>query len=71
MGDVLYIVVPCYNEEAVLPETQKELGNKLETMITAGAVSEKSRIIFVDDGSKDRTSEIAHEYMEKYRKISQ
>ena len=29
MGDVLYIVVPCYNEEAVLPETQKELGNKL------------------------------------------
>ena len=37
MGDVLYIVVPCYNEEAVLPETQKELGNKLETMITAGA----------------------------------
>ena len=55
MGDVLYIVVPCYNEEAVLPETQKELGNKLETMITAGAVSEKSRIIFVDDGSKDKT----------------
>lgn len=39
MGDVLYIVVPCYNEEAVLPETQKELSNKLETMITAGAVS--------------------------------
>ena len=35
MGDVLYIVVPCYNEEAVLPETQKELGNKLETMITS------------------------------------
>ena len=69
MGDVLYIVVPCYNEEAVLPETQKELGNKLETMITAGAVSEKSRIIFVDDGSKDRTSEIAHEYMEKYPTI--
>ena len=32
MGDVLYIVVPCYNEEAVLPETQKELGNKLETI---------------------------------------
>ena len=47
------VLLPCYNEEAVLPETQKELGNKLETMITAGAVSEKSRIIFVDDGSKD------------------
>lgn len=62
MGDVLYIVVPCYNEEAVLPETQKELGNKLETMITAGAVSEKSRIIFVDDGSKDRTWELIEKY---------
>mgnify|MGYP005773720385 FL=1 len=62
MGDVLYIVVPCYNEEAVLPETQKELGNKLETMITAGAVSEKSRIIFVDDGSKDKTWELIEKY---------
>ena len=62
MGDVLYIVVPCYNEEAVLPETQKELSNKLETMITAGAVSEKSRIIFVDDGSKDKTWELIEKY---------
>ena len=51
MGDVLYIVVPCYNEEAVLPETQKELGNKLETMITAGA-----------DGSKDKTWELIEKY---------
>ena len=70
MGDVLYIVVPCYNEEAVLPETQKELGNKLETMITAGAVSEKSRIIFVDDGSKDKTWELIEKYHSENPRIA-
>ena len=45
MSDILYIVVPCYNEEAVLPETQKELGNKLSDMISTGAISEESRIV--------------------------
>lgn len=70
MGDVLYIVVPCYNEEAVLPETQKELGNKLETMITAGAVSEKSRIIFVDDGSKDKTWELIENITVRIRELA-
>ena len=52
---VLYIVVPCYNEEAVLPETAKRLGKKLFTLISAGKAAEESRILFVDDGSKDRT----------------
>ena len=62
MSDILYIVVPCYNEEAVLPETQKELGNKLSDMISTGAISEESRIVFVDDGSKDRTWELIEKY---------
>ena len=55
MKDVLYIVVPCYNEEEVLPETSKRLKEKVTGLIAAGKVSERSRILFVNDGSKDRT----------------
>lgn len=56
--NTLYIVVPCYNEEAVLPETAKRLKEKLESLIFLGQVSSKSRILFVNDGSKDRTWEL-------------
>ena len=69
MSDILYIVVPCYNEEAVLPETQKELGDKLNSMIETGAISEESRIVFVDDGSKDRTWELIEKYHSENSKI--
>lgn len=69
MSNILYIVVPCYNEEAVLPETQKELGNKLSDMISTGAISEESRIVFVDDGSKDRTWELIEKYHSENSKI--
>lgn len=69
MSDILYIVVPCYNEEAVLPETQKELGNKLSDMVSTGAISEESRIVFVDDGSKDRTWELIEKYHSENSKI--
>jgi len=55
MNYVLYIVIPCYNEEEVLPETSKRILDKLQRMITAGICSEESRILFVDDGSKDQT----------------
>jgi len=55
MADTLYIVVPCYNEEAVLAETTKRLTEKLDRMIRAELISENSRILYVDDGSKDRT----------------
>ena len=58
MNNTLYIVVPCYNEQEVLPETSKRLKSKLEQLITAGKISEKSRVLFVNDGSKDRTWEI-------------
>lgn len=53
--NTLYIVVPCYNEEAVLPETAKRLRSKLESLIADGAVSSGSRILFVNDGSRDAT----------------
>jgi len=56
--DILYIVVPCYNEEAVLPETSKRLKEKLSGLVAAGKISEKSRVLFVNDGSRDKTWEI-------------
>ncbi|OUQ24532.1 glycosyltransferase [Flavonifractor sp. An135] len=55
MADILYIVVPCYNEEEVLPETSRRLKEKLEALISAGAISEESRVLFVNDGSRDKT----------------
>lgn len=58
MSDILYVVVPCYNEEDVLPETAKRLKQKLEALINADKISKKSRIMFVNDGSKDKTWEI-------------
>ena len=54
----VYFVIPCYNEEAVLPETTKRLTQKLSSMAGEGLANEKSRILYVDDGSKDRTWEI-------------
>ena len=52
------MVVPCYNEEAVLSETSKRLKEKLEGLISQNNVSQNSRILFVNDGSKDKTWEI-------------
>lgn len=58
MDTVLYLVIPCYNEEEVLPETSRRLLEKMTAMIQEGLVSGKSRIVFVNDGSKDKTWEI-------------
>lgn len=63
-NNVLYVVIPCYNEEDVLLETQQRLTNKLKKMIEEGSISEKSRIVFVDDGSKDHTWEIIRDLYE-------
>lgn len=58
MRNKLYMVIPCYNEQEVLPETSKRLKEKLSTLVKAGKIGPESRIIFVNDGSKDRTWEI-------------
>ena len=55
METCLYIVVPCYNEEEVLRETTRQLKVKLGAMIAAGQIAPSSRVLYVDDGSKDRT----------------
>ena len=54
----LYLVIPCYNEEEVLPETSKRLLEKYEKLIGDGVIDSESKICFVNDGSKDRTWEI-------------
>jgi len=61
---ILYIVVPCYKEEEVLPETAARLAEKLVGMMEYGLVSIDSRIMFVNDGSTDRTWDIIRELYE-------
>lgn len=58
MAPVLYIVIPCYNEEEVLPITAPRFLDKLQQLIGQEKIAESSRIMFVDDGSKDTTWEI-------------
>ena len=56
--DTLYIVIPCYNEEAVLPITAPLFKAQLDSMVDAGLISSESRIMFVDDGSRDNTWQV-------------
>ncbi|MDR1629912.1 MAG: glycosyltransferase family 2 protein [Oscillospiraceae bacterium] len=51
----LYVVLPCYNEEEVLPETTKRLSTKMNELIARQIIREDSKIVYVDDGSKDKT----------------
>ncbi len=57
----MWLVVPCYDEQAVLPVTSEIFLAKITGLIAAGKIAEKSRILFVDDGSADRTWEIINE----------
>lgn len=66
----LYVVVPCYKEEEVLPETAKRLKKKMEDLMEDKKISENSRILFVNDGSKDRTWEIITQLHEKDKVFS-
>ena len=69
MQPSLYIVVPCYNEEEVLPITAPLFRKKLLQLIADGKISDESRILFVNDGSKDRTWEIICAMAEKEEHI--
>lgn len=57
----IYLVIPCYNEQEVLYETAKRLKQKMNDLIEANFISKKSKIVFVDDGSKDNTWSIIEE----------
>ena len=55
---VLWIVIPCYNEEQVLPITAPMFLEKIHSLTAQGLVSDKSRVLFVNDGSRDKTWEL-------------
>ena len=66
----LYLVVPCYNEQEVLPETAKRLASKFDALIAAGRIADTSRVVFVNDGSRDRTWELICGFHEQDKRFS-
>lgn len=64
-----YVVMPCYNEEEVLPETLKQMLVLFEQMRKDELISSSSRIVFVDDGSKDKTWELISKFQEEHREV--
>ncbi len=68
--ETLYIVIPCYNEEEMLPITIEALEEKMNFLINNKKVSKKSKVMLVDDGSKDKTWELITELDEKYSFIT-
>lgn len=65
MKPILYITIPCYNEEEVLPVTAPKFLEKLNSLTERGEISENSRILFVNDGSRDKTWEIIEQLAQK------
>ncbi len=63
--EVLYLVIPCYNEEEVLEETTRQLKIKMEKLIKDKIISDKSRVMYVNDGSRDKTWELIEEINKK------
>ena len=61
---ILYIVVPCYNEEQVLPHTNSMFVEKIEQLVKKEEIHPNSKIMYVNDGSKDRTWELIESYAE-------
>ncbi|MCI8409260.1 MAG: glycosyltransferase family 2 protein [Lachnospiraceae bacterium] len=70
MNNILYMVLPCYNEEEVLPETARQLKKKFESLISQNRISKLSRIVFVNDGSRDSTWNIIEELHHKDKTFS-
>lgn len=68
--NILYLVIPCYNEEEVLPVTTKKLTEKLDKMIKDKLVSKESRIMYVNDGSKDRTWELISQFNKTNKSVT-
>ena len=66
--EILYLVIPCYNEEEVLEETTRQLKVKIEKLIKDKVISDKSRVMYVNDGSRDKTWELIEKInkQEKY-----
>ena len=67
---ILYLIIPCYNEEKVLPVTKNLFLEKLHFLIQHGRIHERSRILYVNDGSRDRTWELICEFAEEDKYIT-
>ncbi len=65
MAEKLMVVIPCYNEEEVLPETSRRLVIKMGSLMEKGLISEDSKVLLVNDGSKDRTWELISDLREE------
>lgn len=61
----LYIVIPCYNEEEVLDKTKTELKKKMNTLIRNKKIDKQSKVIFVNDGSKDKTWDLIQQFYQR------
>lgn len=59
--NILYVVIPCYNEELVIKETTKRLREKFDELLSKKIISKKSKVLYVNDGSKDKTWELIEE----------
>ena len=65
MKNILYIVIPCYNEEEMLPITTEKLSVKIKNLIDKKMISNKSKVMYVNDGSKDKTWDLIKEFSKK------
>ena len=64
-GEILYVVIPCFNEEMVIRETTKRLKEKLTTLMSKKIISKESKVMYVDDGSTDKTWDLIEEIYKK------
>lgn len=65
MIPILYLVVPCYNEEEVIEKSAQVLGDKLRRLMREGRIAARSKVMFVNDGSKDNTLKLLHQIAAK------
>lgn len=69
-GKILYLVVPCYNEEEIIEKSVMVLKEKMERLISENKISDLSKVMFVNDGSKDKTLSLLHKEAKKDSRIS-
>ena len=67
---IVWLVIPCYNEQEVLPETSRQLKEIMQGLMEKGKISRESRIAFVNDGSKDNSLQILQQYAAKDKRFS-
>jgi glycosyltransferase involved in cell wall biosynthesis len=67
---ILYIVVPCFNEQEALPQTHERLAQLVDEMLGQGLIADKSKLLYVDDGSRDDTWEIINQFVSESDRVA-